>query len=636
LIMNNFSLITEHDIYLFKQGRHFRLYEKLGAHIVENEGVKGTYFAVWAPNAKWVSVIGDFNNWNNDAFLLNVRQDESGIWEGFIPDINPGAMYKYHIVSQYNNYTVDKADPFAFCCQMPSNTASVVCDLNYQWSDADYKKKDWKTTPLSIYEVHLGSWKRDPSNPERVLSCDEVAESLAEYVKNMGFTDIEFMPIMEHPFYGSWGYQTTGYFAPSRRYGTPDNFMRLVDALHQQNIGIILDWVPSHFPSDEHGLVFFDGTHLFEHSDPKKGFHPDWKSCIFNFGRNEIRSFLISSAMFWLEKYHIDGLRVDAVASMLYLDYSRKPGEWIPNEKGGRENLEAIEFLRQFNEWVHKDYPEVFTIAEESTAWPMVTKPPETGGLGFNMKWNMGWMHDVLDYITKEPVHRKYHHSKLTFSIWYAFTENYILPLSHDEVVYGKGSLLQKMPGDQWQKFANLRLLLGYMFMHPGRKLLFMGGEFGQNREWNHDLSLDWHLFMEHYHSKLSMFVKDLNTLYTNENALYECDFENNGFEWIDFNDAEKSIISYMRYDKSRQEKMAIICNFTPVPRYNYKVGVPLGGQWKEILNSDAKDYGGSGQGNMGFVDAAPLSFYGKFDYSLSVTLPPLAIVIFKPSNPSS
>lgn len=633
--MNNFSLITDHDVYLFKQGRHFRLYEKLGAHVVENQGVAGTFFAVWAPNAKSVSVIGDFNNWNITAHPLKVRIDESGIWEAFLPDVNQGALYKYHIVSQYNNYTVDKADPFAFCCQLPPHTASIIWDMNYKWSDSNYKRINWKDSPLSIYEMHLGSWKRDPSNPARILSSNEIAQSLAQYIKDMDFTHIEFMPIMEHPFYGSWGYQTTGYFTPSSRYGNCQDFMKLVDTLHQNDIGVILDWVPSHFPSDEYGLVYFDGTHLFEHADPRKGFHPDWKSDIFNYGRKEVCSFLISSAMFWLDKYHIDGLRVDAVASMLYLDYSRKPGEWIPNEKGGRENLEAIDFLRAFNDWVHKDYPDVFTVAEESTAWPMVTKPPEVGGLGFNMKWNMGWMHDILEYMRNDPVNRKYHQGKLTFSIWYAFTENYILPLSHDEVVYGKGSLLQKMPGDRWQKFANLRLLLGFMFTHPGRKLLFMGAEFGQNREWNHDESLDWHLMMENYHPGLGKFVHDLNYLYRNTPAAYQLDFAPEGFKWIDLNDAEKSVISFLRFDKSGEEKLAVVCNFTPVPRYNYKVGVPTGGNWKEILNSDAKDYGGSGQGNMGLVEAAPVSFYGKFDYSLSVTLPPLAIVIFKPAKPN-
>jgi 1,4-alpha-glucan branching enzyme len=627
--MKNFSLITDQDVYLFKEGRHFRLYDKLGAHVVENQGVKGTYFALWAPNAQSVSVIGDFNNWDTSASPMNVRWDQSGIWEVFLPNVDKGAMYKYHIVSKINNYKVDKADPFAFCTQMPPRTASVVWDLSYEWSN-HYKPRDWKQSPMSVYEVHAGSWRRDPSSPERILSFNEITEPLIKYVSDMGFTHVEFMPIMEHPFYGSWGYQTTGYFSPSRRYGVSQDLMRLIDMFHKNNMGVILDWVPSHFPTDEFGLGYFDGTHLYEHSDPRKGFHPDWKSNIFNYGRNEVCSFLISSAMFWLDKYHIDGLRVDAVASMLYLDYSRKPGEWIPNEQGGRENLEAIHFLRSLNNWVHKDFLDSITIAEESTAWPMVTKPPEVGGLGFNLKWNMGWMHDILEYFKQEPINRKYHHGNLTFSILYAFSENYILPLSHDEVVYGKGSLLQRMPGDDWQKFANLRLLFGYMYAHPGRKLLFMGDEFGEYSEWNHDMSLDWHILQNDLNSGLNKFVKDLNTFYKNEPAVYEIDSEGRSFKWIDINDIEKSIISFLRFNKS-SSPIVVVCNFTPVPRYNYKVGVPTGGNWKEILNSDAKDYAGSGQGNMGIVEAAPISFYGKFDYSLSITLPPLAIVIFKP-----
>ncbi|MEN6383626.1 MAG: 1,4-alpha-glucan branching protein GlgB [Phycisphaerales bacterium] len=627
--MNNFSLITEHDIYLFKEGRHFRLYDKLGSHIAEHQGVRGTYFAVWAPNAKSISVIGDFNNWDKNANAMNVRWDQSGIWEIFLPNVGQGAEYKYHIISQFDNYEVDKADPFAFCSQMPPNTASAVWDLNYEWSNTSYKPKDWKKSPMSIYEVHAGSWRRAPIAPEKILTINEISKQLTNYVWEMGFTHIEFMPIMEHPFYGSWGYQTTGYFSPSRRYGTPQDLMGFIDTLHKNNIGVIFDWVPSHFPSDEFGLVYFDGTHLYEHSDPRKGFHPDWKSCIFNYSRNEVRSFLISSAMFWLDKYRIDGLRVDAVASMLYLDYSRKPGEWVPNEQGGRENLDAIHFLRSFNNWVHKEFMDSITIAEESTAWPMVTKPPEVGGLGFNLKWNMGWMHDTLEYFQQEPINRKYHHGNLTFSLLYAFSENYILPLSHDEVVYGKGSLLQKMPGDEWQKFANLRLLLGYMYTHPGRKLLFMGNELGEYSEWNHDKSLNWHILNNDLNAGLNNFVKDLNSFYRNEPAVYENDSEGQSFKWIDINDIEKSIISFLRFDKARKS-IAVVCNFTPVPRYNYKVGVPAGGVWKEIINSDAKDYAGSGQGNMGMVQAAPISFYGKFDHSLSITLPPLGIVIFK------
>ncbi len=633
-VLNTFSLLTDHDIYLFKQGNHFRLYEKFGAHVMENEGVEGTFFAVWAPNAESVSIIGDFNDWDPGVHPLKVRLDGSGIWEGFVPDVGQGTLYKYHIVSRLDNYAVDKGDPFSFYWELPPQTASIVWDLNYKWSDRAWMKRRQQTNifeaPVSIYEVHLGSWKRDPSEPKRVLSCGEVGPELVKYVKEAGFTHIEFLPIMEHPFYGSWGYQTAGYFAPSRRYGSCQDFMALIDHLHQNDIGVILDWVPSHFPSDEYGLGYFDGTHLYEHADPRRGFHPDWKSLIFNYGRNEVRSFLISSAFFWLDKYHADGLRVDAVASMLYLDYSRKEGEWIPNIKGGRENLEAIDFLRQLNEWVHKEYPDVYTIAEESTSWPMVSRGVEVGGLGFSMKWNMGWMHDSLEYFSKDSIYRKYHQDKLTFSIWYAFSENFILPLSHDEIVHGKGSLLQKMPGDKWQKFANLRALFGYMYTHPGKKLLFMGDEFGQDREWNHNVSLDWHLLQNDQNANLSKWVRDLNHFYRTEQTLYELDFNGSGFEWIDFHDAQKSIISFLRRGKSRKELLAVVCNFTPTPRYNYRVGVPSGGYWKEVLNSDAKEYGGSGHGNTGGVEASPASFYGKYDYSLSITLPPLAIVAFK------
>jgi len=633
-VLNTFSLLTDHDIYLFKQGNHFRLYEKLGAHVMENEGVEGTFFAVWAPNAESLSVVGDFNDWDPGVHPLKVRLDGSGIWEGFVPGVGQGMLYKYHIVSRFNKYTVDKGDPFAFYWELPPQTASIVWDLNYKWGDRAWMKTRQRTNlleaPISIYEVHLGSWKRDPSEPQRVLSCGEVGPELVKYVREAGFTHVEFLPIMEHPFYGSWGYQAAGNFAPSRRYGNCQDFMALVDHLHQNNIGVILDWVPSHFPSDEYGLGYFDGTHLYEHSDPKKGFHPDWKSLIFNYGRNEVQAFLISSAFFWLDKYHADGLRADAVASMLYLDYSRKEGEWIPNIKGGRENLEAINFLRKLNKWVHKEYPDTYTIAEESTSWPMVSQGVEVGGLGFSMKWNMGWMHDTLEYFNKDPIYRKYHQDQLTFSIWYAFSEKFLLPLSHDEVVHGKGSLLRKMPGDEWQKFANLRTLFGYMYTHPGKKLLFMGDEFGQDSEWNHNASLDWHLLQNDFNANISKWVRDLNHFYRIEQALYELDFDGTGFEWIDFHDAQKSIISFLRCGKSRNELLAVVCNFTPTPRYNYRVGVPVGGYWKEVLNSDAKEYGGSGHGNIGGVEASPASFYGKYDYSLSITLPPLAVVVFK------
>ncbi len=629
----NLDLLTDHDIYLFKEGSHGKLYDKLGAHLTAVDGVEGTHFAVWAPNAKAVSVIGEFNEWKLNMHPLKAREDGSGVWDGFIPDIGNGAAYKYHIQSRYNNYKVDKGDPFAFCWELPPKTASTVWDLRYEWNDDDWMKNrraaNALNVPISIYEVHLGSWRRVAEDGNRSLTYRELAPQLAKYVKEMGFTHVEFLPVTEHPFFGSWGYQTVGYFAPSSRYGTPQDFMYLIDHLHQNGIGVILDWVPSHFPSDEHGLVYFDGTHLYEHADPKKGFHPDWNSYIFNYGRNEVRAFLISSALFWLQKYHVDGLRVDAVASMLYLDYSRKEGEWIPNEFGGRENIEAIDFLKKFNEAVYRGHPEVQTIAEESTAWPMVSRPVYVGGLGFGMKWNMGWMHDTLKYCSNDPVHRKYHHNQLTFSIWYAFSENFVLSLSHDEVVHGKGSLLGKMPGDDWQKFANLRALFGYMYGHPGKKLFFMGGELGQWREWNHDSNLDWHLLQFPPHEGVRQWVKDLNHFYRSEPALHEIDFSAEGFEWIDASDWEKSVISFLRKSKKTKDVILVVCNFTPVPRHNYRVGVPRGGFWQEALNSDAKTYGGSGQGNMGGMEAAPVPAHGKY-YSLSLTLPPLSVVFFR------
>jgi 1,4-alpha-glucan branching enzyme len=633
-VLTDFSLLTDHDIYLFKEGNHFRLYEKLGAHLVERDGVRGTHFAVWAPNAARVSVVGDFNQWDPQTHPLAARWDGSGIWEGFVPHLGKGSLYKYHIVSNHNGYRVNKGDPFAFFWELPPNTASVVWDLDYDWGDDLWLQKQGEHNsfhaPTSIYEVHLGSWRRDPSEPGRLLSYNEIAPMLAQYVKDMGFTHVEFLPVMEHPFYPSWGYQTLGYFAPTRRYGSPQDLMYLIDHLHQNGIGVILDWVPSHFPTDEYGLGYFDGTHLYEHADPRLGFHPDWKSAVFNYGRHEVREYLISSAMFWLDQYHADALRVDGVASMLYLDYSRREGEWIPNQHGGRENLEAISFLRRFNEMVYRDFPYIQTIAEESTAWPMVTKPTDTGGLGFGMKWNMGWMHDTLEYFCQDPVYRKYHQGKLSFSVLYAFSENFILPLSHDEVVHGKGSLYGRMPGDPWQKYANLRLLFGYMFTHPGKKLLFMGGEFAQWPEWAHEHSLEWHALDDPQHRNVQKWVRDLNHLYRAEPALFELDFDYKGFEWIDFHDADNSVLTYLRRDKSGSTALAVACNFTPVPRHNYRLGVPQGGFWTEILNSDAQDYGGSGQGNMGSVEASPASFYGKFDYTLSVTLPPLGIVVFK------
>ncbi len=632
-VIHGVSLLTEHDIYLFKEGNHFRLYEKLGSHIVEVEGVRGTLFALWAPNADGVSVIGEFNGWDPTAHALEVRWDESGIWEGFIPDVGQGQSYKYHVESKHGNYSVEKGDPFALHWEEPPETASIVWSRDYNWGDDAWMKNrsgvNSLASPISVYEVHLGSWRKMTEEGGRHFSYREIAAPLVDYVKKMGFTHVEFLPVMEHPFYGSWGYQVTGYFAPTSRHGTPQDFMYLIDQLHQNGIAVILDWVPSHFPDDEHGLIYFDGTHLFEHADPQQGFHPDWRSYIFNYGRNEVRAFLISSALFWLDKYHADGLRVDAVASMLYLDYSRNEGEWVPNRYGGRENLEAIDFLKQFNRVIYERYPDVQTFAEESTAWPMVTRPTYTGGLGFGIKWNMGWMHDVLHYITRDPIHRKYHHNELTFSMIYAFTENFMLSLSHDEVVHGKGSLLGKMPGDDWQKFANLRLLLGYLFTHPGKKLLFMGGEFGQWSEWNHEDSLEWHLLEYDRHQGVQKWVQDLNSLYRGEPALYELDFESGGFEWIDCGDWESSIISFVRRGKSTGDDFVVVCNFTPVIRVNYRVGVSGGGFWEEVLNSEATLYGGSGLGNAGGMEAEPEPFHGR-PYSLSLTLPPLGILIFK------
>jgi 1,4-alpha-glucan branching enzyme len=627
------SLLTGHDIYLFKEGSHYKLYDKLGSHCMNINGKRGVYFAVWAPNARKVSVVSDFNGWNRDSHPLAVRNDSSGIWEGFVEGMGNGTVYKYHIVSQYNNYTVDKGDPFSFRWELPPKTASLVWDMSYTWGDGEWMRRrgtaNAQGSPFAIYEVHLGSWRRVPGEGNRYLTYREMAHYLAEYVQEMGFTHVELLPVTEHPFYGSWGYQTVGYFAPTGRYGAPQDFMYMVDYLHQHGIGVILDWVPSHFPADEHGLVYFDGTHLYEHADPRKGFHPDWKSYIFNYGRNEVKNFLISSALFWFDKYHIDGIRVDAVASMLYLDYGRKEGEWIPNEYGGKENTEAIVFIKRFNEAVYKNHPDVQTIAEESTAWPMVSRPTYVGGLGFGMKWNMGWMHDTLKYFSKDPVFRKYYNNQLTFSMMYAFTENFVLPLSHDEVVHGKGALVGKMPGDEWQRSANLRLLLGYLYGHPGKKMLFMGGEFGQWKEWNHDESLEWHALQYPSHKGVQQWVKDLNHFYKNEPALYEQDFNTEGFEWIDCHDWEQSVVVFLRKGKTAGDRVLVICNFTPVPRNNYRVGVPARGFWREVLNSDATVYWGSGCGNMGGVESATIPMHGK-EHSLSLTLPPLGILFFK------
>jgi 1,4-alpha-glucan branching enzyme len=633
------ATISDFDQHLWNEGSHFRAYEKLGAHLVEEHGVKGTRFAVWAPNAERVSVIGDFNGWQSGVHWLH-PVGSSGIWEGFAPGVGQGALYKYSLHSHHQHYRVDKADPFGFAAEIRPQTASKVWDLaGYAWHDGDWMARrgaarDLKS-PMSIYEVHLGSWRRVPEQGNRWLTYRELAPLLADYVHEMGFTHVELLPITEHPFDGSWGYQTVGYFAPTSRFGTPHDFMYLVDTLHQRGIGVILDWVPAHFPRDEHGLGFFDGTHLYEHADPKQGLHTDWGTFIFNFGRREVVNFLISNAIFWLDKYHIDGLRVDAVASMLYLDYSRKPGEWTPNQFGGRENLEAISFLKRLNERVYSEYPDAVTMAEESTAWPAVSRPTYVGGLGFGYKWDMGWMHDTLKYMQQDPIHRKYHHNALCFRQVYAFSENFVLPLSHDEVVHGKGSLLAKMPGDEWQRLANLRLLLGYMFAQPGKKLLFMGGEFGQEREWNHDTSLDWHLTENAGHRGLQRYVRDLNTIYRGQPALFENDCDPAGFEWIDANDADSSVLSFLRRGRSAADDIIVVCNFTPLTRYNYKVGAPQGGYWEEILNSDALLYGGSGQGNMGGVTAAPLPRYGR-PYLLNITAPPLGMVLFRRQSPPS
>ncbi|HWZ81829.1 MAG TPA: 1,4-alpha-glucan branching protein GlgB [Terriglobales bacterium] len=626
------SLLTSEDLYLFNEGSHYRLHDKMGAHVTESKGVSGTVFSVWAPNARDVFVIGSFNGWSHSSHPLRAR-GSSGIWEGFIPGVGKGAVYKFHIVSNQHGHRVDKADPIGLLMERPPRTASVVWDLEYSWNDADWLRhrgeRNSLHAPMSVYEVHLGSWMRVPEEHDRPLSYREVAPRLADYVARLGFTHVEFLPIMEHPFYGSWGYQTTGYFAPTARYGTPQEFMYLVDYLHQHNIAVILDWVPSHFPTDAHGLAYFDGTHLYEHADSRQGFHPDWKTLIFNYGRAEVRSFLMSSAMFWLERYHIDGLRVDAVASMLYLDYSRNAGEWIPNQFGGRENLEAIDFLRRFNLESYKEQPTIQTIAEESTSYPMVSRPTHLGGLGFGLKWDMGWMHDTLDYFQHDPIFRQYHHNSLTFRMLYSFHENFVLPLSHDEVVHGKGSLINKMPGDDWQKFANLRLLFAYMFAQPGKKLMFMGCEFGQYREWSHDRSLDWHLLEGTLHRGLQSWMEQLNRAYRAEGALHWFDNDPQGFEWVDCNDAPASVVSLLRKGKSADDSVLIACNFTPVPRVGYKVGVPSGGYWKEILNSDAREYGGSGIGNMGGAEALNESAHGR-PHSLRLTLPPLGALFLK------
>lgn len=630
-IIHGPTRLSEQDVYLFREGTHYRLYDKLGSHPGEYGGLAGTLFAVWAPNADAVSVIGDFNGWDGRQHQLAVRWDSSGIWEGFVPAVQIGARYKFRIHSRFSPQPMDKADPFARAGECPPGTASVVTDTSYPWQDGAWMQhrhtRNGIQCPLSIYEVHLGSWRRKPEGS--FLGYREIAPELIRYVKELHFTHVEFLPLTEHPFYGSWGYQSLGYFSPTARFGKPEDLMYLIDQLHQNDIGVIMDWVPSHFPGDAHGLGRFDGTHLYEHADPRQGLHPEWTSWIFNYGRHEVRAFLLSSALYWFDTYHIDGIRVDAVASMLYLDYARKPGEWIPNRFGGKENLEAISFLRLLNRQIYREHPDVMMIAEESTAFPMVSRPTYVGGLGFGMKWNMGWMHDTLRYFSRDPIHRKYHHDELTFSLWYAFSENFVLPLSHDETVYGKRSLLGKMPGDDWQKRANLRLLYAYLFTHPGKKLLFMGGEFGQEREWNHDTGLDWHLLDDPGHVALLKCCADLAHLYRAEPALHELDCEASGFEWTDFRDWQNSIIAYERRSKTGAVMLCVF-NLTPVPRHDYRVGVSSAGRWRERFNSDALEYGGSGVGNMGAVETSCRAWHGR-EQSLSLTLPPLGALILQP-----
>jgi len=625
------SLFSDDDLHLFNEGSHLRLWEKLGAHVVRRGGIEGTHFAVWAPNAEAVSVVCDLNGWDRNANPLRAR-GSSGIWEGFMPGAGKGIAYKYFVRSRHRAYAAEKADPFAAMAEVPPRTASVIWDLAYEWRDDEWMRARRRCNaldaPMAIYEVHLGSWRRDPEDPSRFLSYREIAPQLVQHVKELGFTHVELMPVMEHPFYGSWGYQITGYFAPTSRYGTPQDLMYLIDLLHQSDIGVILDWVPSHFPTDEHGLGFFDGTHLYEHADPRQGFHPDWNSFIFNYSRNEVRSFLLSNAMYWLDVFHADGLRVDAVASMLYLDYSRKEGEWVPNEYGGRENLPAISLIQRVNQEAYAAHPDIQMIAEESTAWPSVSRPVYVGGLGFGLKWDMGWMHDTLRYMSRDPVHRHYHHNEMTFRMLYAFNENFVLPLSHDEVVHGKGSLLAKMPGDDWQKFANLRLLYAYMYGQPGKKLLFMGAEIAQWEEWHHDESLPWHLLQYERHDGVRRLLAELNRLYRNEAALHERDCDARGFEWIDADDVDNSVLTFLRRSAGEDVIVAAF-NFTPVPRLEYQIGVPHGGFWREILNTDAHEYGGSGHGNFGGVEATAEPMHGR-PWRLSVTLPPLGAILLK------
>jgi 1,4-alpha-glucan branching enzyme len=629
-------VLSDFDLQLIAEGTHKDQYEKLGAHELTLNGVEGVVFAVWAPNAIRMSVVGDFNQWDGRRHMMRVR-GSTGVWEIFIPGLRQGATYKLEVKSRNEGYLALKADPYAFFSEVRPKSASVVWNLdNYQWSDEEWMharpSRNWFEAPVSIYEVHLGSWRRVPEEGGRWLTYRELADSLVSYVREMRYSHVEFLPVSEHPLDESWGYQTTGYFSVTSRFGTPDDFMYLVDKLHQAGIGVLVDWVPAHFPKDGHGLAFFDGTALYEHKNPMQGEDKEWGTLVFNYGRNEVVGFLISNALFWLDKYHLDGWRVDAVASMLYLDYSRKPGEWVPNRFGGNENLEAVAFIKRFNEVVHGRYPGILTIAEESTAWPAVSRPTYLGGLGFDMKWNMGWMHDILEYFSCDPFFRKYHQKSLTFALLYAFTENFVLVLSHDEVVYGKRSLLDKMPGDLWQKFANIRLLFAYMYAQPGKKLMFMGGEFGQWWEWNSNTSLDWHLVQERPHKTLQTFVKDLNTVYQQEPALHELDFTHEGFEWIDFGDYEQSIVAFIRRAKDKDDFLVFVFNFTPVPRYGYRIGVPKPGFYRELLNSDSEIYGGSNMGNLGGRETEDLWWHG-LPHALPLDLPPLAGLVLKPAS---
>jgi 1,4-alpha-glucan branching enzyme len=638
------SIFSDFDLYLFGQGKHYHVYERFGAHIRTVNGVTGVNFAVWAPHARSVSVIGDFNAWNRSTNPMYARHIDLGVWECFVPNLPSGTIYKYSIYSHINNYTVDKTDPYGFAAELRPNTASVVADIHqHTWQDDAWLQQRATyqplSAPLSIYEIHLGSWRHVPERhqewaveEDRFMTYRELAHTLADYVKDLGFTHVELMPITEYPFDGSWGYQVTGHFAPTSRFGTPEDFQYFVDYMHQQGIGVILDWVPSHFPKDGHGLSYFDGTHLYEYSDPRKGEHKQWGTYVFDYGRSEVRNFLIASALFWLREYHIDGLRVDAVASMLYLDYMRDSGTWVTNQYGGREHLEAVDFLRQFNEAVYAQVPGTITIAEESTAWPLVSRPTYVGGLGFTLKWNMGWMHDMLEYIHLDPIYRRYHHNNITFSLMYAYSENFVLPLSHDEVVHLKGSMLTKMPGDLWQKFANLRAFYAYMWGHPGKKLLFMGGEFGQWHEWDYQQSLDWHLLSppsDPRHAQLRDFLRHLNQLYRHEPALNQLDTEPEGFSWIDPHDSDNSVISFIRRSKDAQDTLVFVCNFTPIPRYGYRLGVPEAGTYYEVINSDDVQYGGSGLVNQQAMPSGPM-YWQSCPHSILLTLPPLATVMLK------